>query len=79
MSGLSRVPHVDALYQSVYLDLSDVCLLSNTPAFLKNGNFLSHHENSKKPNNYCNDGDRWKCNGQFLKKSKSRVFFGLVG
>lgn len=31
MPGLSRD-------QSVYLDLSDVCLLSNTPAFLKNGN-----------------------------------------
>lgn len=53
---------------------SQVCLLSHTPAFLKRGNFLSHHENSKKPDNYCNDSNRWKSSVQYHLKSKSEYF-----
>lgn len=36
--------------------------------------FYSHHENSNKPDNYCNDEKIWKCNVQSHIKLKSKYF-----
>lgn len=73
-SCLSGVPCVEPWYSQPNLFGSQVCLLSHTPAFLKRGNFLSHHENSKKPDNYCNDSNRWKSSVRYHLKSKSEYF-----
>lgn len=72
LSGLCRVPQVNAWANLSIWIL--VTLSSNPPAFLKNGNLFNHRENSKKPDNYCNDGNRWKCNEQFHRNSKSEYF-----
>ena len=77
LSGLCRVPQVNAPWANLSIWIL-VTLSSNPPAFLKNGNLFNHRENSKKPDNYCNDGNRWKCNRQFHRNSKSEYFLAWL-
>lgn len=69
-SCLSGVPCLEPWYSPICLDPRFVYYHT----LLLFWNFLSHHENSKKPDNYCNDSNRWKSSVQYHLKSKSEYF-----